>query len=70
MNRKKFGRNNKNQTFCKWEGINFPSQKDDWKKFEKNNVTIAHNILYAIYIYIYPDYVSKDIQIVKNRLFF
>ena len=20
-----------------WEGINFPSEKDDWKKFEKNN---------------------------------
>ena len=30
-----------------WEGINFPSEKDDWKKFEKNNVTIAHNVLYA-----------------------
>ena len=23
-----------------WEGINFPSEKDDWKKFEKNNPTI------------------------------
>ena len=31
-----------------WEGINFPSQKHDWKKFEKNNVTIALNVLYAI----------------------
>ena len=30
-----------------WEGINFPSEKDDWKKFEKNNVTIALNVLYA-----------------------
>ena len=30
-----------------WEGINFPSQKDDWKIFEKNNVTIALNVLYA-----------------------
>ena len=29
-----------------WEGINFPSQKDDWRKFEKNNVTIALNVLY------------------------
>ena len=27
-----------------WEGINFPSEKDDWKKFEKNNATIALNI--------------------------
>ena len=30
-----------------WEGINFPSEKDDWKNFEKNNVTIALNVLYA-----------------------
>ena len=30
-----------------WEGINFPSEKDDWKKFEKNNVTVAINVLYA-----------------------
>ena len=30
-----------------WEGINYPSEKDDWKKFEKNNVTIAFNVLYA-----------------------
>ena len=29
-----------------WEGINYPSEKDDWKKFEKNNVTIALNFLY------------------------
>ena len=25
----------------KWEGINFPSEKDAWKKSEKNNVTTA-----------------------------
>ena len=30
-----------------WEGINVPSEKDDWKKFEKNNVTIALNVFYA-----------------------
>ena len=30
-----------------WEGINFPSEKDDWKKFEKNNLKIALNVLYA-----------------------
>ena len=28
-----------------WEKINFPSEKDDWKKIEKNNVTIALNVL-------------------------
>ena len=27
-----------------WEGINPPSEKDDWKKIEKNNVTIALNV--------------------------
>ena len=31
----------------KWEGINFLSEKYDWKKIEKNNVTIALNVLYA-----------------------
>ena len=29
-----------------WEGINFSSEKDDWKKIEKNKVTIAINVLY------------------------
>ena len=37
-----------------WEGINFPSEKDDWKKFKKNNVTAALNILYAKKEKIYP----------------
>ena len=36
----------------KWQGINFPSEKDDWKKIDKNNVTIALNALYAKKIYI------------------
>ena len=30
-----------------WKGINFPSEKDDWKKFGKNNVAIALNVFYA-----------------------
>ena len=30
-----------------WKGIHFPSGKDDWKIFEKDNVTIALNILYV-----------------------
>ena len=29
------------------EGINFPSQKDGWKKIDKNNVTSALNVFYA-----------------------
>ena len=42
-----------------WEEINFPSQKEDWKKIEKNNVTIALNVLYAKQEKIYPNCVSK-----------
>ena len=44
---------------CNWGGMNFPSEKDDWKKFEKNNVTIAVNALYAIKEKIYRAYLSK-----------
>ena len=44
---------------CNWERINYPSEKDNWKKIEKNNVTIALNVLYAKKEKIYPTYVSK-----------
>ena len=44
---------------CNWEGTNFLSEKEDWKKIEKNNVTIALNVLYAKKEKIYPAYVSK-----------
>ena len=30
-----------------WERINFLSEKDNWKKIEKNNLTIAFNFFYA-----------------------
>ena len=30
-----------------WEGINFPAGSNEWQKFEKNNDTIALNILYV-----------------------
>ena len=40
-----------------WEEIKFPSEKDGWKQLEKNNVTIALNVLYAKKMY--PAYVSK-----------
>ena len=43
----------------KWGGINLPSRKGDWKKFEKNNRTIDLNVLYAKKEKIYPAYVSK-----------
>ena len=42
-----------------WKEINFPSEKDDWKKFEENNRTIALNVLYAQKEKICPAYVSK-----------
>ena len=42
-----------------WEGINFPSEKDDWEKSDKNSVTIALNVLYPKTEKIYPAYVSK-----------
>ena len=43
-----------------WEGIHFSSEKHDWIKFEKNNVTIAINVLYAKKKKkIYPAYVWK-----------
>ena len=41
------------------DGRNYPSEKDDWLKCEKNNVTIALNVLYAKKEKIYPAYVSK-----------
>ena len=28
-----------------WKGINYPSEKNDWKKFEKKNLTIAFKLL-------------------------
>ena len=37
---------------CK--GINYPSEKGDWKEFEKNNLTIALNVLCANNEKIYP----------------
>ena len=42
-----------------WEGINYPSIIDDWKKFEKNNLTISLNILYIKEKEILPGYISK-----------
>ena len=31
----------------KYKGINYPARKDSWKKFYKNNPTIALNVLYV-----------------------
>ena len=42
-----------------WEKINYPSKIDDWKTFEKNNPTIALNILYIKEKEIYAAYILK-----------
>ena len=44
-----------------WKDINFPSHKEDWNTFEKNNKSIALNILYVPYStkQIRPAYISK-----------
>ena len=67
LNHEEIGKNperiTKIETFInkyKWEGINFPSGKNDWKKFEKNNVAIALNVLHSKKEKIYPAYVSKN----------
>ena len=26
---------------CNWEGITYPSGKDDWTKFKKNNISLS-----------------------------
>ena len=49
--------NNYNQ-----EGINFRSEKDDWKNFEENNVAIDLNVLNSKKEKIYPVYISKNIS--------
>ena len=42
-----------------WQGVTSSSEKNDWNKFEKNNVIIALNVLYAKKEIIYPAYVSN-----------
>ena len=44
-----------------WKGIKFPSDKEDWKKFEQNNKEIASNILFVPHNKkeIEPAYISK-----------
>ena len=53
-----------------WDGMNFSSEKDDWKKIEKNNKTIAVNVLYPRkkkYILLMFENIT---QAMKNTLFF
>ena len=50
-----------------WVGTNFPSEEDDWKKFEKNNVAVALNISYTKKNYKYPADVSKHNSLKSNK---
>ena len=42
-----------------WDGKNYPSKMDDWKKFQKNSPTIAVNILYFKEKEILPAYIPN-----------
>ena len=66
LNHLKIGQNPERMTKIKcfmnkynWKEINFSSEKNDWKKFEGNNLTIALNVLYVKKEKIYRAYVSK-----------
>ena len=66
LNNEKIGKNLKRMTktepfINKYnnEEINFPSEKDDWKKCEKSKITIAFNYLHAEKEKIYPAFVLK-----------
>ena len=52
------------------EGINISSEKDEWKKFEKNNAAIALAVMDAKKEKLFPDYVSKPNSNHKKKLFF
>ena len=55
----------------KWEGIDFRSEKNDWKKFEKNNVTNGLNVVYAKKEKkIYSAYISKHNSNREKEVFF
>ena len=53
-----------------WEEINYQSEKNDWKKIEKNYLTICLNFLYAKKIKIILPTFQNLSQSVKNKLFF
>ena len=42
-----------------WEGINYSSKIDDWKRYEKNDPRIALNILFTKVKEVVPPYISN-----------
>ena len=53
-----------------WKGINYPSEKDIWKMFAKNNPIIVLNVLYEKEIEICPAYISKQNSNLKKQIIF
>ena len=53
-----------------WNEINFPSHKNDWKKLDENNKSIAFNISYVPYNTkkIGYAYISKYNSMCKNQV--
>ena len=54
-----------------WKGIKFPSDKEDWKKFEQDNKEIALNVLFLPIIKKKQNWhIHQNITTsVKNKLF-
>ena len=51
-----------------WKGIKFPSDKEDWKKFEQNNMEIALTIFVPHNKEICHEYISKYNHKRKNKV--
>ena len=61
----------KNKSFkdrYNWKGINYWSEKDNWKKSEKNNLMIAHDVSYIKIEKIYPGFVLKHNSNCKKQV--
>ena len=43
-----------------WDGIIYPSKIDEWKTFQKNNLTIANDVLYLKEMEICPAYILSS----------
>ena len=43
-----------------WDGIKYPSKIDEWKTFQKNNLTIANDVLYLKEMEICPAYILSS----------
>ena len=56
--------------FDNYEEINYPSEKDNWKKIGKNSLTIALNVLYAKNEKTYPAFVLKNKENPEKQITF